>query len=245
MAVAAAVGVPLCVAALKGYFLFHGGVRGAYFSIVTLAFVLVTNQVAISWRDVTGGDTGLTGVPGLKLPFGAFTLDFTSREGRFQLAVVVLAVGLGVSLLVGYSSFGLVLAAIREDEDRARFLGYDTAWYLTAVLTVSAAMAGLAGGAFAAVSTLAAPDMVDAFLSIEILTWVAVGGRGHLAGALVGTAVMRLLNDELATELPQQWPLVVGLFFIVVVLFLPAGIVGSLTNWRRWLTRPSRRRATA
>ncbi len=80
--------IPLLVAAVLGYFLFFGGVRGAYFTIVTLASVLIANQVVISWRDVTGGDTGLTNVPGLVLPFGLFSLDFTSREGKYYLGII-------------------------------------------------------------------------------------------------------------------------------------------------------------
>ncbi len=230
LSVGIAVAVPVLMAFVLGYFLFFGKVRDAYFSIVTLAFVLIANQVVISWRSVTGGDTGLTRVPGLVLPFGAFSIDFSTRNGRYYLAATVLLVGLLVLLWVRSSSFGLVLEAIRDDENRAAFLGYNTSWYLTAAFTLSAAIAGLAGGMFASVSTLAAPDMLDQFLSIQILTWVAIGGRNYLAGALVGTVIMRILSDQISSFLTDSWPLVVGLFFIIVVLAFPQGIVGELTR---------------
>ncbi len=232
---AAALVIPAGTALILGYFLFFGRVRDAYFSIVTLAFVLVANQVVISWRSVTGGDTGLTRVPGLVLPFGGFEVDFTLRNGRYYLGLLIFSIALFVALLVRRSSFGLVLEAIRDDENRASFLGYNTPMYLTMAFTLSAALAGVAGGAFASISTLAAPDMIDQFLSIQILTWVAIGGRNYLAGALVGTVVMRVLNNQVSDVLPESWPLVVGLFFVVVVMFFPAGLVGGLAKLRAQL----------
>ncbi|GGM36899.1 branched-chain amino acid ABC transporter permease [Dactylosporangium sucinum] len=236
LAICVAVLIPSAIALLMGYFLFFGGVRGAYFSIVTLAFVLITYQVAISWQSVTGGDSGLTGINGLILQFGAFKLDFSTGQGPYYGALIFLLLGLIIATLVRFSSFGLVLEAIREDENRAKFLGYNTSLYLTGVLTLSAALAGLAGGAYASVSLIAAPDMVGSLLSIEILTWVAIGGRNHIAGALIGTAFMRILNDQASTLLQSSWPLVVGLVFVAVVLFFPAGIIGAFTNLRRRLT---------
>lgn len=213
---------------VQEYLHFFGGVRGAYFSIVTLAFAIVANQLAISWASVTGGDSGLTGVPGVELEFGAFAVDLTTRNGGYILAVAILTLTLLVFTAIKFSGFGLVLEAIRESETRATFCGYNTSLYLTVVLGLSAGLAGLAGGVFAAVSNYAAPDMIGVVLSIEMLTWVAVGGRNYIAGALVGTVVLRFLNSEVSTVLPTSWPLVVGVFFVIVVMFLPRGIVGQL-----------------
>lgn len=225
--------IPLIVAALLGYFLFFGGVRGAYFTIVTLASVLIANQVVISWRGVTGGDTGLTGVPGLVLPFGLFTLDFTSRDGKYYLGVIAVILGLLVALAVKVSKFGLILEAIREDENRAKFLGYNTPWYLVGVLALSGGLAGLAGGIFAAATNLAAPNLVSIILSVEILTWVAVGGRRYLVGAIFGTVLMKYLEFRISDVLPNYWPLVIGLFFVVVVLLFPSGIFGTVSDLLR------------
>jgi len=245
LAISVAVLIPSVIALLLGYFLFFGGIRGAYFSIATLAFALITYQVAISWQSVTGGDSGLTGVNGAVLPFGAFEVDFTTGQGAYYLAMIFLLLGVAIATAVRFSSFGLVLEAIREDENRAKFLGYNTSLYLMGVLTLSAALAGLAGGAFAAVSLIAAPDMVGTLLSIEILTWVAIGGRNSVAGALIGTAFLRILNDQASTVLQSSWPLVVGVVFIAVVLFFPIGIAGGISNLRRRLmaysTKPEAR----
>lgn len=227
IALLGAIGIPLLAALALGYFLFFGGVRGSYFTITTLALQLIAGQVVTSWRSMTGGDSGLTRVPGLVLPFGAFTLDFSSRSGKYYLGLTVLVIALLIALAVRFSPFGLILEAIREDENRAVFLGYNTSGYLTAALVLSASMAGLAGGAFAATSNLAAPDVVGIVFSVEILTWVAVGGRGYLAGAVAGTVIIRVLDSQISDRLPDSWPLVIGLFFIVVVLLLPAGVVGT------------------
>jgi len=239
LAISVAILIPAVIAMLLGYFLFFGGVRGAYFSIVTLAFALITHQVAISWQSVTGGDSGLTGVNGLVLPLGVVTLDFNSGDGAYWMATIFLLLALVIAAAVRFSSFGLVLEAIREDENRAKFLGYNTSLYLMGVLTLSAALAGLAGGAFAAVSLIASPDLVGTLLSVEILTWVAIGGRNYVAGALIGTAFMRILYDQTSTVLQTSWPLVVGLVFIAVVLFFPIGIAGGFNNLRRRLVAHS------
>lgn len=231
-----AVALPGLVGLMIGYFLFFGGVRGAYFSVVTLAFVIVVNQLAISWSSLTGGDSGLTGVPGLQVD--SLGIDLSSRAGKYYLALAVLAIALAVALVVRLSKFGLVLEAIRENERRVTFCGFNTSAYLTVLLVLSAGLAGLAGGAFAAVSNYAAPDMLGTLLSIEMLTWVAIGGRNYIAGALVGVFALRWLNVEVSTVLPTSWPLVIGLFFVAVVLFFPRGVVGSLVDLqRRWAVR--------
>lgn len=231
-----AIAVPGLVGLTIGYFLFFGGVRGAYFSVVTLAFVIVVNQLAISWSSLTGGDSGMTGVPGLQME--SLGIDLSSRAGKYYLAVAVLAIALAVALAVRFSKFGLVLEAIRENERRVTFCGFNTSAYLTVLLVLSAGLAGLAGGAFAAVSNYAAPDMLGTLLSIEMLTWVAIGGRNYIAGALVGVFALRWLNVEVSTILPTSWPLVIGLFFVAVVLFFPRGVVGSLVDLqRRWGAR--------
>lgn len=229
-----AVVLSVVVALIIGYFLFFGGVRGAYFSVITLALALIGNQVAISWTPVTGGNSGLLGVPSLVIG----PLDFSGPLGSFYLSVVVLAVALAITALVNYSRVGLIFAAIREDETRATFMGYNTSGYLTGLLALSVGLAALAGAVFAAASNFVAPDMLGALLSIEMLTWVAVGGRNYVVGALLGVVALRILNVQISTVLPTSWPLVVGLFFVLVVLLLPAGIVGSGVQLARRLWRP-------
>jgi branched-chain amino acid transport system permease protein len=219
--------VSAIVALAIGYFLFFGGVRGAYFSVITLAIALIANQLAISWTPVTGGNAGLIGVPGLTLSIFGLELDFSTPLGGFFLALSVLAIALTVTWLIHFSRIGLIFTAIREDETRASFMGYRTPAYLTGLLVISVTLAGLAGATFSAVSNYAAPDMLGAILSVEMLTWVAVGGRNYVAGALVGVVALRLLNIQVSTVLPTSWPLIVGGFFVLVVLLLPAGLVGS------------------
>jgi urea transport system permease protein len=229
-----AVLLPVVVALIIGYFLFFGGVRGAYFSVITLALALIGNQVAISWSSVTGGNSGLLGVPAFVLG----PLDFSGPLGAFHLSLVILVVALGIGGLVHYSRVGLIFAAIREDETRATFMGYNTSGYLTGLLALSVGIAALAGAVYAATNSFVAPDLLGALLSIEILTWVAVGGRNYVVGALLGVIVLRTINTQVSTVLPTVWPLFVGLFFVLVVLLLPAGIVGSGVRLARRLTHP-------
>lgn len=229
-----AVLVPALLGLIIGYFLFFGRVRGAYFSVITLALALIVNQLAISWQSVTGGDAGLINVPGFTLQFFQANIDLSTPVGAFYLAVSALSLALVATVLVHFSRIGLVFKAIREDEKRAEFMGYNTSGYLTALLVLSAALAGLAGGVFAAISNYAAPDMLGTVLSVEMLTWVAVGGRNYVVGALLGVVALRILNVQVSTVLPTSWPLVIGGFFVLVVLALPAGIVGTFVQiWRR------------
>ncbi|MEO8262273.1 MAG: branched-chain amino acid ABC transporter permease [Pseudolysinimonas sp.] len=239
LALLLAITLSALLALIIGYFLFFGGVRAAYFSVITLAIALIANQLAISWTPVTGGNAGLIGVPGLSINVFGLELDFTSPVGGFSLALIVLAVALLVTWLIHFRRLGLIFTAIREDETRAAFMGYRTPAYLTALLVISVSLAALAGAAFSAVSNYAAPDMLGAVLSVEMLTWVAVGGRNFVAGALVGVVVLRLLNIQISTILPTSWPLIVGGFFVLVVLLVPAGLVGTFVRLAKRL-RPRR-----
>jgi branched-chain amino acid transport system permease protein len=235
IALIGAVAVPTAIALFIGYFLFFGRVRGAYFAIVTLALSLVGSQLAISWVEVTGGDAGLIGIPQLELGIGRYSVEFFTPESLYYLALGAALLSFGVTSLVARSNFGLVLTAIRENESRVAFCGYNTAVYLLAAMALSSAMAGLAGGIFAAASTFAAPDLLGPLLSTETLVWVAVGGRGTLTGAFVGVAVIRLLNSLVTPVLPKSWPFVVGGFFVLSVLLLPRGIVHLIRQLAEWL----------
>lgn len=232
--------VPAVAALVLGSFLFYGGVRGAYFSVVTLAFAIVVNQLAISWTSFTGGNSGLIGVPGVTFEHVGLSVDLATPEGCFYLALGVLAFTLVVAFLVDVSRLGLIFRTIRENEMRTTFCGFNTPAYLTGLLALSVFLAGLAGGTFAAVSNYAAPDMTGTLLSVEMLTWVAVGGRNYVAGALVGVFALRWLNIQLSTVLPTSWPLLVGVFFVLVVMVLPDGLVGSVMNAVRRLRSPKR-----
>jgi len=217
---AVGVGGAAVVAAIVGFFILYGGVRGAYFTIVTLALTIIANQIAVGWSEVTGGDSGLIGVP----PFAAFGLSFDDPVYGFYLAFGFLAIFLFLSLWILGGRTGLVLAAIRDDEIKARTLGYRTQFILLATFVISAAIAGLAGAVYATGSGFVAPDLIAILLSTEVIVWVAVGGSGTLIGPVIGTIVVWQLQDRISSINYAAWPVAIGLFFILLVLVFPDGL---------------------
>lgn len=225
------VGMAVLVAALVGYFMIYGGVRGAYFTIVTLAMTIVANNIAIGWSSVTGGDSGLIGVP----PFQAFGVTFASPAMSFWLVLGILAFCLFGTMRVMNGRTGLVLAAIRDSEVKAETLGYRTPLILLATFVASAAMAALAGAIYATGTGFVAPDMIALLLSTEVIIWVAVGGSGSLIGAVIGTVVVWHLQQKISSISIGAWPIAIGSFFILLVLVFPKGLPDfALSLWRRF-----------
>ena len=225
------VGMAVLVAALVGYFMIYGGVRGAYFTIVTLAMTIVANNIAIGWSSVTGGDSGLIGVP----PFQVLGVTFASPVMSFWLVLCVLALCLFGAMRVMNGRAGLVLAAIRDSEVKAETLGYPTPLILLATFVASAAMAALAGAFYATGTGFVAPDMIALLLSTEVIIWVAVGGSGSLIGAVIGTIVVWHLQQKVSSISIAAWPIAIGSFFILLVLVFPKGLPEfALTLWRRF-----------
>lgn len=216
------------IAALVGYFLIFGGVRGPYFTIVTLALTMIAQQIAIGWVDVTGGDSGLIGVPPLTIgPVAFLELPFY---------YVVLATSAAVLLGLWWvcrGPYGRVLAAIQDNELRAQTLGHNTSLHLLVVFVISAMLAALAGGIYATGTGFVAPDMIGLLLSTEVIVWVAVGGRGTLLGAFIGAFIVTRLQQEISSIDTKLWPLAIGAFFIAMVFLFPDGLLGLAQQLRR------------
>jgi branched-chain amino acid transport system permease protein len=210
------------VSAVVGYFLIFGWVRGPYFTIVTLALTMIAQQIAIGWSQVTGGDSGLIGVPPLGLPLP----DITFMDAPFY--YLVLSVALAALLGLWFACrghYGRILAAIQDNELRARSLGYNTAGHLLLVFVLSAILAALAGGIYVTGTGFVAPDMIGLLLSTEVIMWVAVGGRGTLLGPFVGTLLVTRLQQEISSIDTKLWPLAIGGFFIAMVFLFPDGVL--------------------
>lgn len=224
----AGVAASALLAAVIGYFMFFGGVRGSYFTIVTLALAVIAQQVAISWSDVTGGDTGLLGVP--PLAFGA--LDLSGDIASYAAVAVILVACLLGLRLVSVGPWGKVLTAIGDNEMRAAALGYNAAQRLTLTFTLSAAIAGLAGALYVAMAGLVAPDLIGLLLSTEVVVWVAIGGRGTLIGPVVGAVLVQRAQQEISSYNPSLWPLIIGCIFVLIVFLLPDGILSIAQRLR-------------
>lgn len=232
-AILAGILIPVIVSAILAWFMFRGRVTGVYVAIITLATLVVVNLVIIDQQWATGGFNGITDLAQLEL-FG-ITFDAYSAT-TYYLIAICLTVCLFLALAVTKSKAGLILQAIRDQESRVRFFGYDVALFKTMVFCISAGIAGLAGMLYTIVMEFASPTFLGVQLSLSIVIWCAVGGRQSLVGALLGAILVAGMQGALSESevFLDTWTLVMGALFVLVVLFLPNGLaslgekIGSL-----------------
>ena len=224
--------VPAAIAGLLGVFMFRGRVTGVFVAIITLSLMLAVQLWIISEQGWTGGENGITGLAPLSV-FG-FSLDPYTVTFYYITASLLILV-LGLALLVVKSKAGLVLRAIRENPDRARFFGYDVSRYETIVFAMSAAMSGLAGMIYCLVLEFASPTYMGLSLSLAMVIWAAVGGRESVVAAALGGIAVNMAEGQLSDLFLDQWTLILGVIFIAVVLFLPRGIFGVVDQLRQRL----------
>jgi urea transport system permease protein len=227
--------VPGMLAGVLGYLVFRSRITGVYFALITQALALMLSILFVGQQPYTGGTNGITN---LKTIFG-----FSLYSGSTQLTLYYVTLGflVGVYLLcywITSSRFGRLLVAIRDDENRVRFSGYDPAVIKTLVFILSAMLAGLAGALFAPQVGIMSPAMMGIVPSIEIAVWVAVGGRGTLVGAAIGAVLVNFAKSSLSESFPDIWTYFLGALFIGAVLLFPNGIMGLIRGegWRlsRW-----------
>lgn len=219
------------VAFAVGYFLIFGGVRGAYFTVVTLALTVIAESVAIGWSQMTGGNSGLIGVPPLTLVNVTFMGD-----ALYYLVLGVVTVTFGALWWFSMGRYGRILAAIQDHEERARALGHNTSLIILLVFTFSAMLSGLAGAIYVSATGFVAPDMIGLILSTNVILWVVVGGRGTLLGPIIGAFVVIRLQQSISSINTNLWPLILGVFFVLVVFLFPKGVI-SVTEYGHALIR--------
>jgi len=227
----AAIGAGLIGFAI-GWLSFRYGLKGSYFALVTLAFAEVFRVLANSATKLTGGGAGIL----IPLEPGFESLQFTTKIGFLYFALILVAAGLLISIWLEHSRFGARLVAVRENEDAARALGVDVLQVKLGAITLSATLAGLAGAFYA--QTFLYLDAGIAFgpaMSVEALLAPIVGGIGTVFGPLIGAFVLHLVA-ELARHVIGDAPglalALYGAILIVMVLFVPRGIVGLLERRR-------------
>ena len=228
-----AIALPVAIAAGLGAALFRLRVSGVYVAIVTLALMLLVRLLVVDAQPITNGFNGLTDLAYLSV-FG-FELDPYRVPTFYVVAGSLLAVLVLARLLVG-SRAGLTLQATRDDANRARYLGYDVANYQIFFFAASGAIAGYAGMLYVVVAEFASPSFLEISFSVGMVVWAAVGGRRSLLGACIGAILISLIG-ALASEtdaLQQAWQAILGLIFILVVVFLPRGLAGAANDiWTR------------
>ena len=221
--------VPGTLAFAFGWLAFRSRVTGVYFAIITQAMTFAL-MLAFFRNDMGfGGNNGLTDFKDL---LGFSLQSDLMRCSLFIASTCALAAGYLLCRFVTQSSLGQVLVAIRDAESRVRFLGYRVARYKLFIFTVSAMLAGVAGALYVPQVGIINPSEFAPPGSIEIVIWVAVGGRGTLYGAALGAVLVNYAKTYFTGALPDAWLYVLGASFIFVTLFLPKGIVGTLSTQR-------------
>ncbi len=216
---------PGILAFLFGWFAFRSRVSGVYLSIITQALTFAL-MLAFFRNDMGfGGNNGLTDFKDL---LGFDLQQDSTRVGLFIATAVALALGYALCRFIVSSRLGSVLVSIRDADSRTRFLGYRVEHYQLFVFTVSAMLAGVAGALYVPQVGIINPSEFAPANSIEIVIWVAIGGRGTLYGAVLGAIVVNYAKTYFTGVLPEIWLFALGAMFVLVTILLPKGIVGSV-----------------
>ncbi len=219
------VAVPGALALVFGWLTFRSRVTGVYLSIISQALTFAL-MLAFFRNDMGfGGNNGLTDFKDL---LGFDLRADATRAALFAASAVVLAVAYMICRFIVTSRLGRVLVAIRDGESRTRFLGYRVEHYKLFVFTASAMLAGVAGALYVPQVGIINPSEFAPPNSIEIVVWVAVGGRGSLYGAVLGAILVNYAKTYFTGALPDSWLFVLGGLFVAVTLFRPKGILGAI-----------------
>jgi branched-chain amino acid transport system permease protein len=203
--------------------------RGAYFVLVTISFAGVISLVSVNWIELTNGPLGLPGVPAPEL----FGWSLRSKTAYYYLVLVALALSYLVCARLVRSRIGRAFVALRENEALAESIGVDVTHYLVLATVVSAAMAGLGGSLYAHYTRFVSPEVFLFTYTVTMVIMVVAGGKGTLAGPLVGAVLFTVLPETLRAAASWQWQMLAyGVLLVMLVFFLPRGIVPALQALR-------------
>jgi urea transport system permease protein len=217
--------IPALLAFIFGWFAFSSRVTGVYLSIVTQALTYALMLAFFRNEMGFGGNNGLTDFKDL-LGFNLHTDGM--RISLFLASAAALAGGYLLCRVIVCSKLGRVCVAIRDAEDRARFIGYKVERVKVFVFTVSAILAGVAGALYVPQVGIINPGEFSPLNSIELVVWVAIGGRGTLLGAIIGALLVNYGKTYFTAALPEVWLFALGALFVLVTMFLPRGVAGLL-----------------
>jgi urea transport system permease protein len=215
--------LPGLVAFIFGWLAFRSRIKGVYFSILSQALTYAATLLFFKNDIVMGGNNGFTD---FRFILG---MDIRARSTQVLLyegSVVFLALCIGFIAWITHTKFGMIQQAVRDSENRVLFSGYATTAYKLFVFTVSAIMAGIAGAFYVPQVGIINPSEMATSKSLDVVVWVAVGGRGTLYGPVFGAILVNLLKSYTTRYYPDYWLIISGAIFIFVVLFMPNGVVG-------------------
>ncbi len=219
--------VPGALAFVFGWLAFRSRVSGVYLSIMTQALTYALMLAFFRNELGFGGNNGLTDFKDI---LGASLQSDVTRVVLFVCSVVALALGYLVCRFIVTSKLGRVVTAVRDAEARTRFIGYRVEHYQVWIFTVSAVIAGIAGALYVPQVGIINPSEFQPLNSIELVVWVALGGRATLYGAALGAGLVNYIKTVLTGALPEVWLFVLGALFVIVTVALPRGVIGI---WRQ------------
>ncbi len=218
--------IPALVAAILGFLVFRNRIKGVYFSILTQASLLVFFNFFNGQQKLINGTNGLkTDVTQL---FGQMVGSELMQRYFFWITAFLVITAWFFSKWLIKGRFGNILIGIRDDEPRVRFTGYNPVLFKTIIFSIAGALAGISGALYTVQSGIVSPQFMTVPFSIEMVIWVAVGGRGTLLGAILGAVFINYAKSLVSEALPASWMFIQGGLFILVVTTLPQGILGWL-----------------
>lgn len=221
--------VPSAVAFILGLFIFYSKIKGVFYNLITLALAALFELLLATKQMYTGGSSGINGIAG-----GLDKIKFFGRPititGWYYIGLVALVAVYALCRLITKARFGSVIKSVRDNEARLQFLGYNPAVFKIAVFTIAAFFAGFAGMVYLPMTSFISIEAAGVSFSTMVLVWLAVGGRGNLTGAMAGALLVSFLQSKLSESFGNMWQLVLGAVLILIVYFLPKGIIGTLQD---------------
>ena len=224
-----AVVIPGLLAYVFGFFAFRSRIKGVYFSIITQAMTFAFMLLFFRNNTGFGGNNGFTD---FKRILGFTITDSSTKATLYLITLATLVGGLVLCQWIVRSKLGRVLTAIRDAESRLMFVGYNPLGFKLFVWTLSAVICGIAGALYVPQVGIINPSEMSPANSIEMVIWVAVGGRGTLLGPILGAGVVNGMKSWFTAAFPEFWLYALGLIFILVTIFLPQGIMGLINKLR-------------
>ncbi|GGC74753.1 urea ABC transporter permease subunit UrtC [Hoyosella rhizosphaerae] len=226
----AIVTVPTLFAFVLGLGIFKRRVKGAYFAILSQALAAAFAILLVSQQNTLGGSNGISY---FRTWFGFNLNDPANKQMLYFIAAATLLIVMAITRQIMNSRYGELLIAVRDQEERVRFLGYDPANIKLFAYVIAALWASIAGALFVPIVGIITPQDVGVLASIAFIIGVAIGGRTTLLGPVLGAIAIAWAQTSLSEQFPSAWTYAQGALFVLVVGFLPGGIA-SLLVWRRW-----------
>jgi urea transport system permease protein len=224
------IAVPAALSYIIGYFIFKSRVKGVYFSIISQALTWAAYSMFIAMSPYTNGNIGISEIRSV-----LGSIRGGANQGNllalFYAAVIILTLSYALSVFLVSAKFGKLLIAIRDGENRTYFSGYRVSLYKTFVYVMSASLAGIAGAVFVNFNGSITPSQMTIAFSINMIIWVAIGGRGTIIGAVIGAFLVNLGEYNLSSGgMVVIWQYIIGTIFCVTIIFFKGGIIGLFTH---------------